>query len=107
LIPTTQVWHYTPATPRGRLPSSQASRSVTFACDEIVWNRRLGTSLLKSTANNRTWFFGQHPCRRPNFELYRRIFPFGSTVNNILEIGRRRVSKLWIFPNDSKLRSLC
>ena len=36
--PSTHVWHHTPATPRGRLSSSQAFRSVTFAYDEsICW----------------------------------------------------------------------
>jgi len=47
--PFTQVWHHNHATPRGRLSSSQAFRSVPFARNETVWNMRLGTWLLKST----------------------------------------------------------
>jgi hypothetical protein len=36
--PSTQVWHHTPGTPRGRMSSSHAFRSVTFAYDEsICW----------------------------------------------------------------------
>jgi len=36
--PSTQVWHHNTDTPRGRLSSSHAFRSVSFACDVgIPW----------------------------------------------------------------------
>jgi len=35
--PSNQVWHHTPATPRGRLSTSQASLSATLPYDESIY----------------------------------------------------------------------
>jgi len=41
----------------------------------VFVERRLGTSLLKNNADNRTCFL-PHPCKRRNFDLYRHTLHF-------------------------------
>jgi len=42
-----------------------------------------------------------------NYDLERRIFIFGSRLNNILAIVRRKVSKLLVLLNGAGVRTFC
>jgi len=105
--PSNQVWHHTPATPRGRLSTSQAFWSATLPYDEsIYWQTIRNFSAQKVVqitvgvlyhilvnGENLTWKFA--------------YFLFGSTLTNIHENGRRSLSKLLIILIVARPRNSC
>jgi hypothetical protein len=75
LKPSTQVWHHTPATPRGRLSSSHAFRPVPFACAEGICWQPTRLFAAQKVVQITACVLHHILVDDAHFELHRRIFP--------------------------------
>ena len=94
--PSTHVWHHTPATPQGRLSSSQALRSVTFAYFESICWQTIRFFAAKNVMQITIRILYHILENGENLTWTVVYFLFGSTLTNILANGRRNVSKFLI-----------
>jgi hypothetical protein len=104
--PSTQVWHHTPATPRERLSSSHAFRSVTFAYAECICGQTTRHVAARKVVQITVRVFLYHVLVDDAY-LTRTVvqFLFASTLTNILENRRRNVSTLLILLIGAGLRT--
>ena len=101
------VWHHTPATPRGRLSSSQAFRSATFAYDEGICGqppRRVAAKKVVQITVSVLYHILVNDETLTWTVIY---FIFDRPLTNILENGRRSVSKLLAFRSLAGMHNSC
>jgi hypothetical protein len=78
--PSTQVWHHNSGTPRRRLSSSHAFRSVTFAYDESISWLMTRYFAAQKVVQITVCVLYHILVDDPPFELYHRIIPFWKHV---------------------------
>jgi hypothetical protein len=101
------VWRHTAATPRGRLLSSQAFRSVTFAYDEGTRWQTTRYVAAKRVVQITVSVLYHILVNGENFTRTVVYFLFGRPLTNILQNGRRCVSKLLILLSGPGLSNSC